>query len=137
VPFQIVNLTCDPPAPKAGDAFTLTVQITATQNSDVKVTLEKQRIVSNSGTPELRPTGPNYFASGFDPLPITVMAGSATGASQPIKVRKDASADTGDPPVIFPEHALFTAFDDRTSMHGTSMHGFFPLIVPILKPGTP
>ena len=64
--FRITNFTSNPPSQKAGKAFTLTVYIDPVQNVDVMVTLEKQRLVSNGTTPELRPTGADYFVSSFE-----------------------------------------------------------------------
>jgi hypothetical protein len=132
--FNIVNLTCDPPAQKAGKPFTLTVQLEKEQHDDVTVLLEKQRIVLIGGqTPELRPTGPDYFVTGFDPLPIKVTAASRTGTSDPIEVKKIPSPDTGDPKIAFPERLLFTAFNDAPAQ----MRGFFVVVVPILAPDGP
>jgi hypothetical protein len=88
--------------------------------------LEKQRIVKNtSGVPELRPTGPDYFK--LDPQPIKVGAGTKSASSDPIEVRKNAMAQTGEPPVRFPEQVLFTAFGDPPDR-------FHCVVVPILPP---
>jgi len=132
VPFKIVNLTCDPPSPKAGSPFRLTIQLDQdVQGNAIKVSLEKQRIVlSIGGAPELRPTGPDYFEAHFDPNPITVKAGSRTGTSDPIEVKKMPSAESGEPPIAFPERLLFTAFDTGTVLST----GFCVLVVPILAP---
>jgi len=109
--FRIVRLLADPAQPSAGQRFQLTAELDQSASSDVRVLLEKQRIVKgNSGVPELRPTGPDYFA--LDPQPIKIQAGTNRGTSEPIEVRTNAIAQPGEPPVRFPEQLLFTAFDD-------------------------
>ena len=107
--FKVVNLTCDSDEARAGEPFRLTVTLQEKAPADLTVALEKQRIVlSKGGQPELRPTGDHYFD--LDPQPVRVKAGSKRGKSEPIQVRKDAKAGTGESPVVFPEQTLFTAF---------------------------
>ena len=121
---RIVNFSCDPPQPKAGQSFRLTVQLSEKAATDVQVSLEKQRIVANvGGFLELRPTGADYFDE--DPKPIKVSVGTAHGTSDEIKVKKRPQAD---PPVIFPEQLLFTAFIGQLS------EGFRSMLVLILLP---
>jgi hypothetical protein len=124
--FRVVTLSCDPAQPHAGQSFRLTVELDQNAPSEVKVLLEKQRIVkSTSGALELRPTGPDYF--NLDPQPIKVDAGTNSGDSEPIEVRKNAIAQPGEPPVRFPEQLLFTAFGEPNDR-------FHCLVVPILRP---
>jgi hypothetical protein len=109
MPFAVADLACDPEEARAGEPFKLTVTLQQKASADVMVTLEKQRIVlSNGGQPELRPTGPDYLD--LDPKPIKVKAGAKRGTSDPIQVRKNAKAEQGERPVVFPEQTLFTAF---------------------------
>jgi hypothetical protein len=105
---ELVDLSSDTTDVDVGTQFSLLVRIATPQSSEVVVLLEKQRIVQASGgEPLLRPTGAKYFQ--VAPQPIRIAANSTTASSDPIVVAKGASAPTGDPPVRFPEHLLFTA----------------------------
>jgi hypothetical protein len=106
---RVVNISCYPAQPKAGEILRLLVILDNAAARDTTVSVEKQRIVKSvGGFPELRPTGNSYFDK--PPLPIKVNAGEKTGISDPIVVKKDAQAGQGEPPVNFPEQVLFSAF---------------------------
>ena len=109
--FRIVRLSCDSAQPRAGQSFRLAVELDQNVPSEVKVSLEKQRIVKDAnGSPVLRPAGDHYF--NLDPQPIKVNAGTNLETSEPIEVKTNAMVPPADPPVRFPEQLLFTAFDE-------------------------
>jgi hypothetical protein len=113
VQIQIDVVSCDPPSPKAGYPFTLTVTLHSAEAKAVLVKLEKQRLVPGGGAFQTAPTGSNYFVSGFDPKPIQISAGATQGTSDPIKVRTDAESDDQPPVrVKFPDYVIFTAYTD-------------------------
>jgi hypothetical protein len=123
--IEVLNVSCDPPQPKAGQPFKLTVTLDSAPSSDVLVKLEKQRIVNL----QLVPTGENYFVLKKNPEPIPIEAGSSKGTSDPIAVRTDAKADDGkNTPVTFPDYLIFTAYIDKVQ------DGFVPIMVTIQKP---
>jgi hypothetical protein len=129
MPIEIVTTSCDPTNPIAGETFVLNIELNSPAPKDLTVVLEKQRVVGNvGGTPELRPTGPNYFD--LFPGPIKLSAGSKTGTSGPISVRRDAAAESGDPPVRFPEQILFSASSKQLS------NGFTSVVVRVSLPET-
>lgn len=105
---QIYSLSCDPSRPEAGQSFRLTVELETAADASIIISLEKQRILAANGTPELRPTGPDYFQIG--PKPIAIKMGEKSGMSEPIIVKVNAKAESGEPPVAFPENLLFSAF---------------------------
>jgi hypothetical protein len=122
MPNTILNVTCNPPEPKAGQPFRLAIRLKDKANSDLQVSMEKQRIVANiGGFPELRPTGADYFDR--DPKPIKVGIGSDSGTSDSIQVKAHPQ---GNPAVILPEQLLFSAFIGELS------DGFRSLTVLIL-----
>lgn len=128
-PMKIVALSCDPPEPKAGQPFKLTVEMNEHTNIDVLITMEKQRVVrSFGGQPEVRPTGGKYFS--IDPPPIEIKTATKAGTSDFIEVRIDAKGLDGDPPVAFPEQLLFTAYSPASSP--ISSTGFLSALVRIL-----
>ncbi len=127
MPIEIATVLADPEDPLAGEGFVLNIALNSPASKDLTIVLEKQRLVNNEGgTPELRPTGPSYFD--LFPGPIQLPAGSKTGTSGPISVRRDATAESGDPPVQFPEQILFTASSRQLSK------GFRSVVVRVSLP---
>jgi len=127
MPVEIATISCDPTNPVPEEPFVLKIELISPAAKDITVVLEKQRIVGDAGrTPELRPTGPTYFD--LFPGPIDVSVGSKTGISGPISVRRDATAESGDPPVRFPEQILFSASSLELS------EGFTSVVVRISLP---
>lgn len=110
---QITNVSCDPPSPKAGKPFTLTVTLSSAA-ADVTVSIEKQRLVPGGGAFQTATIVGPYFAPTFEPKPILIRAGNATGTSDPIEVSRNAAVGDKPPfaPVVFPDHVLFTAYTD-------------------------
>ena len=133
--LKVVSITHLPSEPIAGRFFVITVEVDGNDDpagDGVTVTLEKQRLVPNTGGyAELRPTGPSYFDPVYEPGPITIPPGERFGVSDPIRVRKDPSAEEGEMPIIFPEHLVITAFIGKIE------NGIRSTIVKILSPDRP
>jgi hypothetical protein len=110
MPYEVTQVSCTPPTPRAGERFTLSVEVRRTDDDgDLNVGIEKQRLVlSSGGFTTTVPTGANYFD--ISPKPIIVLKGHNSGTSDPIQVKPNPSAGEGDPPVRLPEQLVFTAF---------------------------
>lgn len=130
--YHVSSFSCNTGPVTAGQPFKLTVVLDrVVEGQDVTVYLEKQRLVlAGGGFPELRPTGSTYFE--LNPRPIVVKVGSQQGTSDDIKVKTNASVGGNEPPVVFPEQLVFSAFDVGTGpVPGT----FRSEIVPISAAG--
>jgi hypothetical protein len=113
--IELVGVTHAPPKPKAGETFTVVVELNREvreSDGNITVAIQAQRIVSSiGGFPETRPAGfETYFATDNSPSPVVISAGSRFGTSKSIKVRKDATVPAGEVPVHFPEKVLLSPF---------------------------
>jgi len=129
--YLVSSLSCNTGLVKAGQPFELTVVLDrVVEGQDVAVRVEKQRLVlALGGFPELRPTGSTYFEK--PPKPIAVKVGSQQGTSDQIEVKTNPTVGGNEPPVVFPEQLVFSAFDVGTGP-GPIPTTFRSDIVPIL-----
>lgn len=127
---RIVQLSHLPPTAiiSAGQPFQLVVEVEQGGPApSVSISLEKQRLtVADGGFLQLRPTGPEYFAT--DPKPIVLANDARFAISDPIVVRKDARDADTDKPLVYPDSLVFTAFIDSLSepfiYHVVIVNGF-------------
>jgi len=113
--IQVVGITHIPSKPKAGEVFTVFVELNrkVTKPDDyVQVYFQVQRLVADiGGYPITRPASyESYFDEEFLPQPIKIPVGMKFGISNPLKVRKDASVPDEEVPVSFPEKLLLSPF---------------------------
>ena len=113
-----VTLSVIPARPKAGEVFLLALGLSdGPAEEDLEVSFEKHRIyVDTSGTRELCPIQPDFFADGGAPEGFDLLKGEAVGIT---KVQILANAENPPCPykegakprrVEFPDRLVFTAF---------------------------
>ncbi|HEY3897960.1 MAG TPA: hypothetical protein VGM54_05060 [Chthoniobacter sp.] len=105
------SIEFDPPSPKAGQQFQVKVRLNqpvAAGSIPLTVLFEKQRLKdSGSGFLELRPTGPNYFEVGPQPIEIQPIQDQGTLS---LVVQKDAKDGDDGTPIVFPDNLAITCY---------------------------
>ena len=105
---ELHSIRFDPPSPIAGTEFYVIVTLDSDATNDLVLPFEKQRVkIHQGGFPELRPTGPKYFA--LDPSPIVISVGQREGSSK-LAVRPDAVDVENNKPIRFPDNLVLTYF---------------------------
>jgi hypothetical protein len=126
----VTKITIDPPRPRVGEEFRVTVTLSGPVPAPLRLGWEKQRlqVIATSGfAPELRPTGQNYFE--WQGEPITIPTDKDRGEARFI-IREDA-VDADDRPVVFPDNLVLTYFTESGLSHADA---YRTRIVKILQP---
>ena len=115
--YNIVKMTNVPLNPKAGEPFTVTIEIDhpVTEEKELRIPFEKKRIIDD--LTQCRPVSDTYLKD-LTVLSVTIKNGECSATSEPIVVLKDAKDFDSGSPVVFPDLLLLPARIDAGPWYG-------------------